>query len=33
MADDEQPVPKKPRGRPRKPKAEDGAGEALESVS
>jgi hypothetical protein len=32
MADDEQPVPKKPRGRPRKPKAEDGTGEALESV-
>jgi hypothetical protein len=33
MADDEPPAPKKPRGRPRKPKAEDGAGEALESVS
>lgn len=32
VVEDEAPAPKKPRGRPRKPRAEDGAGEALESV-
>jgi hypothetical protein len=31
--DDDAPAPKRPRGRPRKPKAEDGAGEALETVN
>jgi hypothetical protein len=32
-SDDEPPAPKRPRGRPRKVRPEDGAGEALESVN